>query len=339
MGVRLTVSPRERGDVDGDESGGETGDARYEFEQDRILIGRGAGADVRLPHPSVSMRHATIEQRGGRYVIVDHGATNGTHVQGGRLVPERPKPLRDGDRIDVGVFAIAWKEGVPVASSPTAERTASLARRLLRDVLGARAPEGARIVVLASGEGTGRALPIPLPPARLLIGRGEGCDLVLADADASREHVELVVDLDGVVARDRGSKNGVLVNDRRITERRLQDRDELLVGNTVLLFEDPTEPALRAAEQAPDERVEAPPRPEPSPEDGARQPADDPDAPTGEPAGDAAGATGASGGAPERAPSAGAPGRIAPAELIVYVLATLVFLASIAGLVALMRAE
>lgn len=323
MGVRLSVSPRERGSGGADPNA----DALYEFEQDRILIGRGAGADVRLPHTSVSTRHATIEQRAGRYVIVDHGSTNGTRVQGARLVPERAKPLRDGDRIEVGTFVLAWKEGVPVAASANAERTASLARRLLREVLGPSQPVGARLMVI-HGPDEGATLEIPAPPAHLVIGRAESCDLALADADASREHVDLVVDLDGVLARDRDSKNGLVINERRVPEKRLVDRDELQIGATVLVFDDPTESALRAAEQAPDEAMPEPPPLEPIGPAGPLEtaPADDPEAPTGEP--EAA--------APSKPPPP-AP-RFGSAELVVYALAALVLLASIVGLVLLLRA-
>src|SRR5690606_17584935 len=41
------------------------------FEGPRIVLGRGAGSDVRLPDPSVSTRHATIRQAGTEYAIVD----------------------------------------------------------------------------------------------------------------------------------------------------------------------------------------------------------------------------------------------------------------------------
>lgn len=329
MGVRLSVSPRERGSgvVDPD------ADALYEFAQDRILIGRGAGADVRLPHTSVSTRHATIEQRGGRYVIVDHGSTNGTRVQGSRLVPERAKPLRDGDRIEVGAFVLSWKEGVAVSASANAERTASLARRLLREVLGPAHSVSARVVVI-HGPDEGATLEIPPPPAHLVIGRADTCDLALSDADASREHVDLVVDLDGVVARDRGSKNGLVVNERHVAEKRLVDRDELQIGATVIVFEDPTEGALRAAEQAPDEAMPELPPLEPvvvvgTPTETA--PADDPDAPTGEPE------VPVTPSKPPHALEAQRP-RVGSAELVVYALAAIVLVASIAGLVLLLRA-
>ena len=84
-------------------------DAVFEFDQTRITIGRGRGADVRLPHRSVSLRHATIEHRRGGYVVVDHGTTNGTRVQGSRIVPGRDKPLRDGDRIELGGFSLVFR--------------------------------------------------------------------------------------------------------------------------------------------------------------------------------------------------------------------------------------
>lgn len=322
MGVRLSVTPRDAASSDDG--------ALYEFEQDRILLGRGAGADVALPHRSVSVRHATIEQRKGSYVIVDHGSTNGTRVNGAKLVPERPKPLRDGDRIDVGAFVLGWKEGVPVVASPSAERTASLARRLLRDVLGDRAPSGARLTV-TNGASAGAALEIPAPPARLVIGRGETCDLPLADADASREHVDLVVDLDGVIARDRGSKNGLLVNGRAVPEKRLADRDELLIGATLLVYEDLGEGALRSAAEGADEPI-ADPTPPPAPPPVPAAPADDPDAPTGEPEPPKEPA-------PRTSPAAPSTSRLASAELVIYALAALVFLASVAGLWWLVRAE
>lgn len=322
MGIRLSVRPRERS---GD--GSPPLDALYELDQDRILIGRGGGADVRLPHASVSIRHATIEQRGGRYVIIDHGTTNGTLVDGIRIVPDRPKVLRDGDELTIGAFVLSFKEGVPISSSPTLERTASLARRLLRGVLGPNAPEGARITI-TNGPDQGRSFPIPPPPARLVIGRGDTCDVPLADADASREHVELIVDLDGVVARDRSSKNGLLINQRRVLEKRLSDRDELFIGSTFIVFDDPADSALIAAESGPDVAIE-PPTQVMIIESRPALPEDDPEAPTGE---------------PEPTPTAnkavvpaGTKRSTSSAELLIYVLAALVFIASAAGFVFLLR--
>jgi pSer/pThr/pTyr-binding forkhead associated (FHA) protein len=243
MGIRLTVRSGWT------RSGAE---AVYEFDQDRIVVGRGSGADVRLPHRAVSAIHATLRAHGQGHAIVDEDSTNGTRVNGTRITPGRLKPLRDGDAIDIGGFRLDVAQRA-VAEATSADRTAALARQLVREMLEGEGeePTPPRVSVL-NGPEQGEILYIPAPPVRLLVGRGDGCELVLSDGDASREHVELLRDLDGVLVRDLGSKNGLEVNGRRLTERRLRDRDELVVGATALLFEEPAEAQLRALEEEPD---------------------------------------------------------------------------------------
>jgi pSer/pThr/pTyr-binding forkhead associated (FHA) protein len=232
--------------------------ATFEFEQDRIVIGRGVAADVRLPHAAVSVRHASIRLDGGRYVLLDHGSTNGTRVGDQLLVAERPKALRDGDVVAIGTFRIAFAAGIAVREPTSRERTASLARRIARSgPAGVRATP-ARLVVL-NGEKKGHALELPEPPARLVIGRGDETDLPLPDADASREHCEVIVDLDGALARDLASKNGLLINDTKTSERRLRDRDELTIGATIVTYEDAADAILASVEAASDEALPPPP--------------------------------------------------------------------------------
>lgn len=316
MGVRLAVRSCWGATSDGD-------DAVYEFDQSRILIGRGRGADVRLPHRAVSVRHASIEAQGTRYAIVDHGATNGTLVQGSRIVPGRPKPLRDGDRIEVGGFAIHFRSGVPVVRTTSGEGTASLARRLVRRSLDDPTSAERPFLTILNGPEEGRVIELPDPPARLVVGRGEDVDLVLDDADASREHAELEHALDGVWVRDKQSKNGVLVGGRPVQERLLADRDEVQIGATVIRFEDPARADVEALEEGEDEEVEPPRFEEPTPEElegeeeGAEQTLDEP-APAPEPA------------RPRRR-------EVAAADLIIYVLAAAVFAVSLLGLLWLLR--
>jgi pSer/pThr/pTyr-binding forkhead associated (FHA) protein len=303
MGVRLVLSPR----------GVDAGQAEYEFDQDRILLGRGTGTDVRLPDPSVSVRHATIRLEGSRYVILDHGSTNGTRVNDQPIVPERPKPLRDGDTITIGVFVVRYTSGIAVREPSSLERTASLARRLARLASPSTSGAPARLVVL-NGDEKGKALDLPEPPARIVIGRGETAELSIPDADASREHCELVVTLDGVWVKDTGSKNGILVNEKPVTEARLHDRDELTIGATAIVFEDPAEATLRALETAPDEPLPppapAPPAPVPAPL--APEPLREPERPLPT--------------SPRPAPT------LSGVELFVALLALVVLAASLAGL-------
>jgi hypothetical protein len=50
----------------------------------------------------VSRMHATIERSEDTLTIVDLGSSNGTHLNGQRLVPDQPRVLRDGDEIRFG---------------------------------------------------------------------------------------------------------------------------------------------------------------------------------------------------------------------------------------------
>ena len=64
------------------------------------------------------------------------------------------------------------------------------------------------------------------------IGRDPSSSIVLADETVSRRHAEVTVDLEGVRARDAGSRNGIRVNGKKVKEARLAPGDVLTVGIT-----------------------------------------------------------------------------------------------------------
>lgn len=250
MGIRLSV----RSSWAKDET-----EIVYEFDQARIIVGRAAGADVHLPHPTVSTTHTSFQVKGSGYTVVDESSTNGTWIGEHRVVPGRAKVVRTGDVVTIGGFFVRIEAGVAIAAPTGADRTAALARRLIREAIEPDKRAAPATLTVLNGPTEGDQLALPPPPARLIIGRGEDCDLVLPDADASREHVEITVDLDGVLAHDLSSKNGILVAGARAQELRLVDRDELLIGNTMLVFEDPA--VERLAEMVGEQDlVAAPPR-------------------------------------------------------------------------------
>jgi hypothetical protein len=63
-------------------------------------LGRGSKADIELPDPSVSRRHAEISVEGEDIRIQDMGSTNGTWVNGKQITTWRQ--LRAGDEIRLG---------------------------------------------------------------------------------------------------------------------------------------------------------------------------------------------------------------------------------------------
>ena len=75
----------------------------------KVVIGRGEGCDVALfGDPDVERQHARIVLRKGRYWLEDLASPEGTYLNG--EVIDRPEPLRDGDRIEVGRAILRFGE-------------------------------------------------------------------------------------------------------------------------------------------------------------------------------------------------------------------------------------
>jgi hypothetical protein len=72
----------------------------YELSQDEVTIGRDIGNTIVINDPEVSRRHARLTAQAGGYVLEDLGSTNGTFVDGQRLMG--PHMLRSGETIMLG---------------------------------------------------------------------------------------------------------------------------------------------------------------------------------------------------------------------------------------------
>ena len=82
---------------------------RFPIKGDDLHIGRVPGLDVYLNDGKVSRDHARVERRpDGSCHLVDLGSHNGTYLDGKRLTPSLPVPLRDGSRIRVVEFELVF---------------------------------------------------------------------------------------------------------------------------------------------------------------------------------------------------------------------------------------
>src|SRR5437763_706048 len=80
-------------------------------------------------HEKVSRRHALIHaQEGGEFWLVDLGTTNGSYINGERLVA--PTRLRDGDHVDLGHgIELVFRQPV----SPEQARVHSILQKTVAD--------------------------------------------------------------------------------------------------------------------------------------------------------------------------------------------------------------
>ena len=70
----------------------------------------------------------------------------------------------------------------------------------------------------------------------LVLGRVSACDVVVADAKASRRHAQLIVEAGVVEVEDLGSSNGTMLNGKPVDRRMLRDGDRIEIGKTVIVY-------------------------------------------------------------------------------------------------------
>lgn len=82
-----------------------------------VLVGRGAGCQIRLPgDPKISRQHCRIEQRGGDFMLSDLNSANGTRLNG-EDIGQRMVALNAGDVIRVGGSEIRFQVTGAVAGA------------------------------------------------------------------------------------------------------------------------------------------------------------------------------------------------------------------------------
>ena len=95
-------------------------------------------------------------------------------------------------------------------------------------------PQDARFVVVR-GEQVNTVY--PLENKVMSIGRAPKNDIFLNDMTVSSTHAEIFPRGEHFVLRDKGSFNGVWVNNENVVERALNDVDIVQIGSFCLLFE------------------------------------------------------------------------------------------------------
>lgn len=243
---------------------------RLTFDGERVVLGRGDSADLRLPDPSVSHRHATLRAKGAEYTLVDEGSTNGTFIGGVRLLQGTPRIVKSGDLVRVGRVWVEVKMGELAATPDLALATRDLALALVSQAMKAIGDDVTPKVRVVEGPDEGAVLLLAEEGRSYVIGRGERADLLLSDPDASREHAQVLRRGATVLVRDAGAKNGVQMGEAQLPRARdmvWRAPAMLRLAGTVLALDEPVAIALSELESGVDEALrpgDAPKEPTPS---------------------------------------------------------------------------
>lgn len=87
----------------------------------RVTVGRDTDNDIVIPDRQISRHHARIQCGSQGCTVTDRGSTNGTLVNGVRIQPEMPWPLRPEDVLQLG--SVQLLVALPVSASADAAGT------------------------------------------------------------------------------------------------------------------------------------------------------------------------------------------------------------------------
>ena len=208
----------------------------------RVALGASPDCDLSLDgDQAVHDYHALLRQEAGRWQIEPIEAAvmllDGTPL-------ERATPLARNMPIRIGSWHL-YLDAVPAMDDAASGDEAGF--ESLKGATKVLAPTGQTMgrgpFVLRWQNSAGEPQVYKLKDHRLIIGKSDLCDIVIADDYMSARHCELYCDPAGYVLRDLGSTNGTFVNGLQIKELHLEDGTEITCGTTKFVFA----PAQRAA--------------------------------------------------------------------------------------------
>jgi pSer/pThr/pTyr-binding forkhead associated (FHA) protein len=208
-------------------------------------VGRESG-DVVLADKTVSRHHAHIvyDEDRGLYSVEDTDSTNGTAVNGQRLLPRVPHPVLPGDDLQFGSVPVRLVAYEKTAVLPTVEPVAEVTEEQELDAVG-------HLVLV---RGTGPDI-VSLMAGINSIGRMPDNKICIRnDRYISGHHATIEADPRVFRLIDLGSTNGTFLNGLRLTTNEaiaISEGDEVTLGGTVYVFQlgPPRESAAPAAEQ------------------------------------------------------------------------------------------
>jgi pSer/pThr/pTyr-binding forkhead associated (FHA) protein len=184
-------------------------------------IGRAEDSTIRLTERNISRAHARLYRENGAWVLEDRESFTGSFINGERVKGTRP--VKHGDTIQLGDYRLdlSDEEAELAAAEAPIEPIAPVA------------PLPDRFIVV---QGPDVGATFPLTEQKLLVGRGEECQIALDDASVSRVHLEVIRTEHGLMVLDQGSSNGLRINGTDLPSAMLRSGDLLELGDVRLKF-------------------------------------------------------------------------------------------------------
>jgi ABC-type multidrug transport system ATPase subunit/pSer/pThr/pTyr-binding forkhead associated (FHA) protein len=199
----------------------------------QIVVGRDAArASLVLSHAAVSGQHATVML--DRMMVVDHGSTSGTWVNGQQIPPNQPTPIDPSGLLAFGPVPVPVALLVHVAQGGLAGAAPAPAMSPLAMTaqLGAAGTAGLALGAVVPGPPSGAQESGGTPRKHrtvigelaldqlqsnvISIGRTPDNQIVVNHPQVSSKHAQIVMASGQLYLEDRGSANGTFVRGQRL---------------------------------------------------------------------------------------------------------------------------
>jgi pSer/pThr/pTyr-binding forkhead associated (FHA) protein/tetratricopeptide (TPR) repeat protein len=198
----------------------------YEIQQDTFLLGRSEDCEVIINDPHVSRLQAKVWAKNDKYVIKNLGR-NPILVNG---VQTKSRYLNDGDTVTFGktelLFQAVETRDEIIEIPRFAEQTVALTSPVGK-ILSPR-------LVLSNSMGESKIF--LLDKDKLSIGRSGEVDVDLEDPSVSRNHCIIENQDNAYFVKNLSEINPTLLNEERVSEKRLYSGDQLRIGSFSLTF-------------------------------------------------------------------------------------------------------
>lgn len=210
-----------------------------EFDQESVVIGRSTEADLLLDSKTVSRRHAELKRVKADWYILDLESGNGTYLDNEKLKPHHQTALQQGSHVRIEEFDLVFEfpkeEEKKVQDDFTDPEIMEI--KLLKKVLSTLEKEKFPYLELLHSDK--KKLILDDSKETWLLGRSPEADLQLNAELISRDHARIEKKWSGFLLIDLGSKNGVRVNQEKISEHLLKDGDLIQISDFQILFKSP----------------------------------------------------------------------------------------------------
>jgi ABC-type multidrug transport system ATPase subunit/pSer/pThr/pTyr-binding forkhead associated (FHA) protein len=185
-------------------------------------IGRDHHCDIQLVSPTVSRNHVRLELNTGQCWISDLGSVNGTQIDGSPIPPRKRIPITPQQLFSIGDYILSV--------APEDETSLNTFKKDIHSFY------------LKYRKNEEPWLEFALAEGHLLIGREVDCHIRLLEETISRHHTRLTVKNNQVFITDLGSRNGTLLNNKRLESQKeypLLPGDQLAIDPYTFVLSSP----------------------------------------------------------------------------------------------------